>query len=147
MYLRTYEPWGLLNQFRRDIDKMFNHSGDQTNGDSTIATSAWVPAVDIKEEAQQFLIKADIPGVDPKNIEITMDNGVLTIKGERQAESQQESKNYKHVERVYGTFYRRFTLPDTAASDQITATGKDGVLQITIPKQEVAQPRKITVQA
>lgn len=146
MYLRTYEPWSLLNQFRRDIDKMFDSSSDQTSGDSAIATSAWVPAVDIKEEGQQFLIKADIPGVDPKDIEIAMENGVLTIKGERQTESQEEGKNYKRVERVHGTFYRRFSLPDTANPDKITANGKNGVLEITIPKREVAQPRKITVQ-
>ena len=147
MYLAHYEPWRMLDQFRRDIDKVFGYSGEPATGDSAIATSAWVPAVDIKEEPQQFVIEADIPGIDPKEIEISMENGVLTLKGERKSVSQDEGQNYKRVERVHGTFYRRFSLPDTADPDKVTASGKNGVLQIAIPKREVVQPRKITVQA
>ncbi len=148
MYMTAYEPWSLLNHFRRDIDQMLARTNEaSTTGDSAIATSAWVPAVDIKEEVQQFVIEADIPGVDPKDIEISMENGVLTLKGERQSVNKEEGKNYKRVERIYGTFYRRFSLPDTADAEKVTASGKNGVLQITIPKREVAQPRKITVQA
>ena len=147
MYLAHYEPWRMLDQFRRDIDKVFGHPGEQATEDSAIATSAWVPAVDIKEEPQQFMIEADIPGVDPKEIEISMENGVLTLKGERKSVSQEEGKNYKRVERVYGTFYRRFSLPDTADPEKVTASGKNGVLQIAIPKREVAKPVKITVHA
>jgi HSP20 family protein len=105
-----------------------------------------MPAVDIKEEENRFVIEADIPGVEPKDIEIAMENGVLTIRGERKIESQQEGKEYKRVERVYGAFYRRFSLPDTADAESVSATGKNGVLQITIPKKAVAQPRRITVQ-
>jgi HSP20 family protein len=148
MYMTTYEPWSLLNHFRRDIDQMLARTSEtSTNGDSTIATSAWVPAVDIKEEAQQFVIEADIPGVDPKDIEIFMENGVLTLKGERQSVNEEEAKNYKRVERTHGTFYRRFSLPDTADAEKVTASGQNGVLQITIPKRELALSRKITVQA
>ena len=146
MYMTSYEPWKMLDQFRRDLDKMFSYSGEQSTEDSTIATCTWVPAVDIKENAQQFLIEADIPGVDPKDVEISMGNGLLTIKGERQSESRHENKEYKRVERTYGSFYRRFSLPDTADPEKVTARGKDSVLQITIPKRELAQPRKITVQ-
>ena len=125
---------------------MLAQSGTPTSGDSTIATSAWVPAIDLKEETNQFIIEADIPGVDPKDIEVSMAHGVLTIKGERQAESQGEGKNYHRVERIYGSFYRRFSLPDTADADQIVASGKNGVLQIRILKKAVAQPRKIAIQ-
>ena len=146
MYMKAYDPWRLLNQFHRDLDQMFARSGDESNGDSAIATSAWVPTVDIKEDPQHFLIEADIPGVNPKDIEITMENGVLTIKGERKVESQDDGKNYKRVERMHGSFYRRFSLPDTADSDKISANGKDGVLQITIPKRALVQPRRINVQ-
>jgi HSP20 family protein len=145
--LRHYEPWGLLDQLRRDyIEQMLAHSGTPTSGDSTVATSAWVPAIDLKEEVNQFIIEADIPGVDPKDIEISMANGVLTIKGERKSESQEEGKNYHRVERIHGSFYRRFSLPDTADADKIVASGKNGVLQVRIPKKEVAQPRKIAIQ-
>jgi HSP20 family protein len=148
MYLATYEPWKLLDQFRRDIDQVFGHSPEQSvAGDSAIATSAWVPTVDIQETPQQFVLEADIPGVDPKDIDIAMENGVLTLKGERHSDRQKEEKNYKHVERVHGTFYRRFSLPDTADPEKVTASGKNGVLQITIPKRQVALSRKITVEA
>jgi len=147
MYITAFEPWRRMEQLRREMDQLFNHSGTQTDNDSAIATCAWVPAVDIKEEPQQFLIEADIPGVDPKEIEIAMENGVLTIRGERNSETRDEGKDYKRVERTYGSFYRRFSLPDTADSEKVTASGKNGVLQITIPKRELAQPRKITVQA
>ena len=144
--LRHYEPWGLLDQFRRDIEQILAQSGTPTSGDSTVATSAWVPAIDLKEEANQFIIEADIPGVDPQEIEISMAHGMLTIKGERQSKSQEEGKNYHRVERRHGSFYRRFSLPDTADADKIVASGKNGVLQIRIPKKEVAQPRKIVIQ-
>lgn len=145
MKLMRYEPWGLLNQFHRDLDNLFNTTEPSLEG-SSVATSSWTPAVDIKEEPKQFVIEADIPGVEPKDIEISMENGVLTIKGERNSESQEESKGYKRVERIRGSFYRRFSLPDTADPENIKAAGKNGVLSVTIPKREVMQARKIEVE-
>lgn len=144
--LRHYEPWTLLDQFRRDLEQMFARGGTVADSDSTVATSAWIPTVDIKEEDNHFIIEADIPGVDPKEIEISMANGVLSFKGERKLESRERNNDYHRVERLHGTFYRRFSLPDTADADKIAASGKNGVLQIKIPKKEVVQPRKITVQ-
>jgi HSP20 family protein len=143
---RYYEPWNTLNQMYKDMENLYSQTG-QLSGyeDSTIATSTWVPSVDIKEEEDRFVIHADIPGVDPKEIEITMENGVLTIKGERVSETKEERKNYKRIERVRGAFYRRFSLPDTADADKITAVGRHGVLEVMIPKREIAQPRKINV--
>jgi HSP20 family protein len=140
------EPWGLLNQLYKDLDQMYSRYVPESDEETTVATSAWVPAVDIKEEEGQFLILADIPGVDPREIEITMENGVLTIRGERYNETPEERKLYKRVERTRGTFYRRFTLPDTADADHISASGKNGVLEITIPKRQLAQTRKINVE-
>ena len=95
----------------------------------------------------RFVLTADIPGVDPADIEITMEQGVLTLKGERTLETQEEDKGYKRVERAHGAFYRRFSLPDTADPEQITASGKNGVLEITIPKKEQEKPRRISVAA
>jgi len=146
MNLTRYEPWQLMNQLHKDLERFLGGNATPSNEDSAIATSSWMPAVDIKEEEHRFVLEADIPGVEPKDIDISMENGVLTIKGERRAESQQEGKEYKRVERVYGIFYRRFSLPDTADAEQVAATGKNGVLQITIPKKEIAQARRITVQ-
>lgn len=144
MKVTRYEPWGLLNQFYRDLDQVL--STERSGDDSTVATCAWVPSVDIKEDNQQFLIEADIPGVKPKDIDISMENSVLTIKGERHLENREEGRNYQRVERTHGSFYRRFTLPDTADPEKVSASGKNGVLQIAIPKRELAQPRKITIQ-
>ena len=148
MNVVRYEPWGLLRRFHDDVNQLFADSRNApvAEGDrSSVVTSNWTPAVDIKEEDERFVLKADIPGVDPKEIEITMDAGVLTVKGERKHESEDESNGYKRVERSYGVFYRRFSLPDTADAERISAKGKDGVLEIVIPKHEKVQPRKITV--
>lgn len=143
MALVHYEPWGMLSQLRREMDKVFEGRPDEEN--SNVVTSDWVPAVDIKEEPERFVIHADIPGVDPKDIEVHMENGVLSIKGERETESREEREGYKRVERSRGTFYRRFSLPDTADAEQINAQSKNGVLEITIPKHEKLQPRRISV--
>lgn len=148
MNVVRYEPWGLLRRFHDDVNRLFEDSQNAplTEGDrSSVVTSNWTPAVDIKEEDDRFVLQADIPGVDPKEIEITMDAGVLTIKGERKHEAEKESNGYKRVERSYGVFYRRFSLPDSADAERITASGKNGVLEVVIPKQEKVQPRKISV--
>jgi HSP20 family protein len=149
MALTTYEPWGLFDRFNQQLNQLgYNDKSLSIDNDaSNIATSHWRPAVDIKEEADRFLITADLPGVDPKDIEITMDNGVLTIRGERKSETRDEQEGYKRVERVSGAFYRRFSLPDTADAERIEAKGKDGVLEVTLPKHEKVQPRKITVKS
>lgn len=149
MSLVRYEPFNLLDRFQRELNQLgfrdlFGSEGDEDN--SNIVTSHWRPAVDIKEEDDRFVIQADLPGVDPKNIDITMENGILAIKGERKYEKAEEREGYKRVERARGTFYRRFSLPDTADAEAIKAKGKDGVLEIVIPKQKKVQPRRITVQ-
>ena len=144
MSLIRYEPRNTVEQLRRDMGRMFEGLSSAEES-SNIATSDWVPAVDIQETEKNFLIHADIPGVDPDEIDVHMDDGMLTIKGERKSESKEERKGYKRVERMRGSFYRRFSLPDTANADGISANSKNGVLEISIPKQEKAQPRKIPV--
>ena len=150
MSIVRYEPWNLLQQFRDDINNLFNDRQPLRNAEndgSSVVTSHWVPAVDIKEDKDQFVLTADLPGIDPKDIEITMENGVLTLKGERHWSDQQEKNGYRRVERVRGTFYRRFSLPDTANPEGIAAKGNNGVLTVTIPKQEKSLPRRIEVAA
>ncbi len=143
MTLVRYEPWNLLQGFHKDLNKLFEENRDEDN--SRVVTSGWAPAVDIKEEENRFVLHADLPGIEPNEIEITMDEGVLTIKGERVFDKEEESQGYKRVERARGTFYRRFSLPDTADAENIEAQGKNGVLEIVIPKKVAAQPRRITV--
>jgi HSP20 family protein len=150
MNVVRYEPWNTFEKLSNELNTLFSQRGLIRNGDgddSNVVTSRWTPAVDIKEEQNQFVLLADIPGVDPKNIDITMENGVLTVKGERTQETKEERNGYKRVERVHGTFYRRFSLPDSANAENISAKGENGVLTITIPKKEKAQPRRISVAA
>jgi len=148
MSLVRYEPWGLFNQLHSDLDRMLDsrlrRAGD--DGDQ-LATSDWVPAVDIREEDQRYVIHADVPGVKAEDIQVDMEDGVLSIRGERQTESSDEREGYKRVERVRGSFYRRFSLPDTADADAISARCNDGVLEVVIPKQARILPKRIKVES
>ena len=144
MSLLHSDPWSLLEQMRNEINRLAENRESGDEGSNIIATSDWAPPVDILERDDAFVILADIPGVDPADIEINMENGVLSIKGQRL--NQEDRKAYKRAERAQGTFYRRFSMPDTADPERITARSKLGVLEITIPKQEKVQPRRISVE-
>ena len=147
MTVLRYEPWTLVNQLQNEINRLFeSRVAGNAEDNSTVVTSHWMPAVDIREDADRFVLFADIPGVDAKDIEISMENGVLTIRGERKPESEEEREGYKRMERARGTFYRRFSLPDSADPERISARGKNGVLEVTIPKHSRVQPRRITVE-
>ena len=148
MSMIRYEPWGLLTQFSNELNRLFEQpqAARQQDEQNNIFAADWVPAVDIKEETERFLIHADIPGVDPKDIEVHMENGVLTIQGRREKETREEREGFKRIERARGSFLRRFTLPDTADSEKITAKCNNGVLEVSIPKHNKVQPRKITVE-
>jgi HSP20 family protein len=136
-------PSGLQDEIKQVFEKFFGEAeGDQSN----VVTSQWAPRVDIREDDAGFMILADIPGVDPKDIEIHMEKGILTIKGERRVENRQEGQRYSRVERAHGVFHRRFALPDSANAEGITATGRHGVLEIAIPKKPETTPRRIQVQ-
>ncbi len=146
MTITRYYPWTQSQRLQDDIKQVFNRFVGEDDGDqSNAVTSQWTPRVDIKEEAKRFVILADIPGVDPNNIEIHMDKGILTIKGERIAEAQAEGVKRTRVERSHGSFYRRFALPDSADADGIGASGRHGVLEISIPKKPETTPRRIAV--
>ena len=109
-------------------------------------TAGWLPAVDLKEEEKQYLVKVDLPGVKPDQIEITVDKNVLTLKGEKKFEGTEEEKdNYRRVERRYGKFQRSITLPNDADLENISAKSQDGVLDISLIKSAKAQPRKVNV--
>jgi len=144
MNIVRYEPWVLMNRLSRDLERLFNAPAD--GGDDTrSAVVDWVPAVDIKEEDKQFVIHADLPGVDAKDIDVTLEKGVLTIRGQRASESRDEKDGYRRVERVSGQFFRRFSLPDTADSTAVKAKFVNGVLEVQIPKQPSVLPRRIAV--
>ena len=141
--IRYNNPWNLLNSLQRELyNPDFSNLSDD---DASVATANWAPSVDISENDKAFTLLADIPGVDSKDIDISMEKGVLTVKGERSSENVEEGENYRRVERQSGQFYRRFSLPDSADADKIEAKSEHGVLKITIPKQEVAVSRRIEV--
>ena len=148
MSIIRHTPWiagsGFQDELKQVFDKFFGEAeGDQSN----VVTSQWTPRVDIREEADRFVIQADIPGVDPKDIEIHMDKGILSIRGERKTESREQTERYSRIERSHGVFYRRVALPDSANPDGITASGNHGVLEISIPKKPETTPRRIAVNA
>jgi len=140
------EPWGLLGQFHDEIDRLFQNKSPLSSNEMQNVASDWVPAVDVKEEKDKYVIHADIPGVDPKDIHVSMENGFLTIRGERKHEKKEAEEGFKRVERVSGTFFRRFSLPDTVNAEGITAKGMHGVLEVVIPKVSQPQARKIEVE-
>ena len=148
--LTRYAP-ASQDPMRQLIDRLFDGSMLQGgllqggNDESSVVTSQWMPRVDIREEPNQFVLYADIPGVDPQDIEVQMDKGLLTIKGERALEPTGEHQRFSRTERVHGVFHRRFALPDSADAERITASGHNGVLQIVIPKKPETTPRKIQV--
>lgn len=142
---RYHQPWGLMNQLHNELNHIFEPGASDESG--VLSAADWVPAVDIQEEAERFVLTADIPGVDPKNIDITMEDGMLTLRGERKAVKEDERNGFRRLERVRGTFYRRFSLPDTADSEGISARSEHGVLEVVIPKQPKVQPRRITVKS
>lgn len=143
MSLVRYEPWRGMGQLQDDINRVFS---SWSNTDSSSATADWVPSVDINEFDDSFQLQVDVPGVDPKDVEITLDGGVLTIAGERQlVKTDTESETLRRSERAYGRFYRRFILPDTVDAEKVEASNRHGVLKITIPKQAKALPRRIKI--
>jgi len=109
--------------------------------------TAWIPSVDVHEETDRYVVRADLPGVDPKNIEVTAEKGVLTVRGERSFEKRDNTEGYERFERGSGTFVRRFTLPENAQTGEIKAKASHGVLEIHIPKQPAALPTRIQVEA
>jgi HSP20 family protein len=151
MAIVRYEPWHVVNRLHQTLDQVFNNQfgGNDATLSSPEASSSpsvsWVPRVDIHEEKDRFVVLADVPGVDPKDIDITAENGVLTVRGERKVEKRESENGYERIERVAGTFLRRFTLPEGANTEQIKAKQTNGVLEVTIPKTPAVQPRRISI--
>lgn len=136
----TYQlsPFSTLNQFNRELNRLFD--------DRRTTSTSWTPQVDVTETDDSFQVAADIPGVSPEDIEISLHNGLLTIRGERKYDNESSNANFTMRERFLGTFSRQFNLPDSADQETVTAKTNNGVLEITIPKAKKAKPISITVQ-
>jgi HSP20 family protein len=137
MRIARFEPWPAIDLLQRDLHRTAPRA----------ATAGWKPAVDIIEEKDRFLLRADVPGVIAADIDVSMDAGVLTISGERLAEERGEDTDVQRTERSTGRFSRRFTMPETADAESITAKSSNGILEVVIPKLPEVQARRITVEA
>lgn len=137
MSIVQYEPWSLFGRLTKDFDNFLN---------VPTAPAAFIPPVDVHEEAERFVVKADLPGVNEDDIEVTADKGVLTIRGERKQEKRESGQGYERIERVAGSFSRRFQLPENVVADEIKARYTNGVLEVSIPKQPVKQARKVAIE-
>jgi HSP20 family protein len=146
MATMRYQPWAVVSQLQDEINRVFGNLNDEG---SSSATAEWMPAVDVREYSDRFELLVDLPGVDPQGVEITLDNGVLTLSGERREEKSSSDPDttiqQERRERRQGRFYRRFILPDTVDAENVNARGRHGVLEISIKKQAKAQPRRIAV--
>jgi len=140
MSIVYYEPWSMFNGLNPAISRLV-----KPRRGTRPATSEWQPAVDISEEAEQFVLQVDVPGVDPETIQVSTDDGVLKIQGSRAEADESSEVTYSRRERVRGDFQRSFQLPETADVDSIQASHRHGVLKIVIPKQSEVTPRKIEV--
>jgi HSP20 family protein len=148
MALVRWEPFRDLLTTQDRFNRLFNDTFSRFFGEGgELAQTGWLPAVDVYENDQNVVMKAELPGVDPKNVEIRVEDGTLYLKGERKFEKEVKDDNYHRVERSYGSFARSFALPSSVDSEKATAEYKDGVLTLTLPKKEEAKPKTIKIVA
>ena len=145
--LIRWDPFKEMEDLQSRFAKLFGLTPERTgNGDKEqMIVTEWVPSVDIVEDEKEWLVKADLPEVQKENVKVTVENGVLTITGERKFEKEEKEKKYHRIERSYGTFLRSFTLPDAADGTKVSAEFKDGVLKVHLPKSEKAKPKAVEV--
>ena len=143
MYLTVSRPRNRFGLMNGEIDRVFN---EIFNGGSTVDSEAsWAPRADVHESDESFLIQLDVPGIDKNDIKVKFEDNTLIVSGERKYENKQEEKNYRHVERVYGSFTRTLKLPKDVDAQKIAANYKNGVLEITLPKAEEVKPKEIEI--
>ena len=142
------QVWNPFQEFENLLERYSRGGGSRIgkNLNTEMSFADWAPSVDIEEDDDKYRIRADLPGVDKKDIEVKLENGVLSIRGEKQVEKEtgKDSKHHRR-ERFYGTFARSFTLPDAVKADAVDASYKDGVLTLQIPKMEQAKPKSIDI--
>ena len=141
--LTRWEPFRGTTSLQDQVDRLFSDVFERKGEESSL--TAWAPTVDIYETEHELVVKADLPEVDPKDLDIRVENNILTIRGERKFEKKVNEENYLRVERAYGSFARSFTLASTVNSEAIKADYQNGVLTLSIPKKEEAKPKQIKV--
>ena len=145
MPMIRWSPMNELVRMHDQLNRLFEESQPGAGRSSELQYGNWSPAVDLREEDGQYLLHADMPGMKKEDIDINVENNVLTITGERRFESEVQKDTYHRIERAYGKFVRSFTLPTRVLADKISAAYKDGVLEVSIPKAEESKPKKIAI--
>ena len=143
--ITRYSPVRELMTMNDRLNRIFDEAFGGQNG--ALEHGQWAPAVDLREEENEFILQADMPGMKKEDIDINVENSVLTIQGERRFEAEDRRESYHRVERAYGRFVRSFTLPTRVKADAITASYKDGILEVVIPKAEESKPKKIAIKS
>ena len=145
MTLVRWDPFRELEDMSERLNRMFTRPALRPSGKETLIVADWIPTVDISETEGEYLIKAELPDVRKEDVKVTVEDGVLTLQGERRQEKEEKGKKYHRVERSYGSFVRSFTLPESIDESGVNAEYKDGVLSLHLPKTEKVKPKAIDV--
>jgi HSP20 family protein len=148
MAIIRWEPFRDLVGLQERMNRLFDESFrgiNRTGSEEDWGGGSWAPAVDIYEQNGNIVLKAELPGVDPKDVDVRVENNILTLRGERKLENEVKREYYHRVERAYGSFTRSFTLPNVVDTEKIKAEYKDGLLRMTLPKKDEAKPKQISI--
>jgi HSP20 family protein len=145
MTVTRYDPFRDLRNLQEEVNRLFTGNIGRTYDDEGIARGSWNPSVDIYENKDQIVLEAELPGMSREDFDLTIENNVITLRGERRFEKKENTENYHRVERAYGSFTRSFTLPNTVTGEGATADYRNGVLRVTLPKREETKARRIEV--
>ncbi len=145
MAIVRWEPFCDLMTTQRGFDRLFKEAFTPFFGEGELSTRTWAPPVDIYETESDIVVKAELPGVDPKDVEVKVEDNTLYLKGERKFEKEVKNESYHRVERAYGSFARSFSLPNSINAEKVKAEYKDGLLTLMLPKREEAKPRTIKI--
>lgn len=145
MTITRYDPFRDLRNLQEEVNRLFTGNVGRTFDDEGIARGAWSPSVDIYENKDQIVLEAELPGMNREDFDLTVENNVITLRGERRFEKKEDTDNYHRVERAYGSFTRSFTLPNTVTGEGAIADYRNGVLRVTLPKREETKARRIEI--
>ena len=145
MSIVRYDPFRDLRTLQDEVNRLFSTNITRAFGDEGIARGAWNPSVDIFENKDQIVLEAELPGMNREDFDLSVENNVITLRGERRFEKKDEGDNYHRVERSYGSFTRSFTLPQTVSAEGAQAEYRNGVLRVTLPKREEVKARRIEI--
>lgn len=145
MSITRYDPFRDLRSLQEEVNRLFTGNVGRSFDDEGIARGSWSPSVDIYENKEQIVLEAELPGMNREDFDLSVENNVITLRGERRFEKKDETDNYHRVERAYGSFTRSFTLPNTVTAEGANADYRNGVLRVTLPKREDTKARRIEV--